>query len=159
MASGTGCGASAIRRCSSGWPRRSSPHQAGWWPPAPAPPPPPAARAHARAHPGRPGSDAILALLTPMGPGGLRVEAIHRVVPDLPLEEAARRAAEGFRVTELPEAADVETTVARWLADPAAAGFLLTDGERLVRVSEPAPEISATVPPEAPAAWRRLDVV
>jgi uncharacterized protein (DUF1015 family) len=118
-----------------------------------------AAQANARENAGRPGSDAILALLTPMGPGGLRVEAIHRVVPDLPLDEATRRAAAGFRVAALPGDAAVTETAARWLADPAASGFLLTDGARAVQISEPTAEVRASVPPEAPAAWRRLDVV
>jgi uncharacterized protein (DUF1015 family) len=118
-----------------------------------------AAQANARGNAGRPGSDAILALLTPMGPGGLRVEAIHRVVPDLPLDEATRRAAAGFRVAALPGDAAVADSAARWLADPTASGFLLTDGARAVRIGEPSAEVTATVPPEAPAAWRRLDVV
>jgi len=118
-----------------------------------------AAQAHARAGGGRPGADAILALLTPMGPGGLRVEAIHRVVPDLPLDEATRRAAAGFRVDALPGDTSVVETAARWLADPTASGFLLTDGARVVHLSEPSVEVRAAVPPEAPAAWRRLEVV
>jgi len=118
-----------------------------------------AAQAHARASAGLPGDDAILALLTPMGPGGLRVEAIHRVVPDLTLDEATRRAAEGFRVGALPGDTSVVETAGRWLADPTATGFLLTDGARVVQVGEPSAEVSAAVPPEAPAAWRRLDVV
>jgi uncharacterized protein (DUF1015 family) len=118
-----------------------------------------AAQAHARASAGLPGDDAILALLTPMGPGGLRVEAIHRVVPDLALDEATRRAAKGFRVGALPGDTSVVETARRWLADPTATGFLLTDGARVVQVSEPSAEVSAAVPPEAPAAWRRLDVV
>jgi uncharacterized protein (DUF1015 family) len=118
-----------------------------------------AAQAHARARAGRPGDDAILALLTPMGPGGLRVEAIHRVVPDLHLDEATRRAAAGFRVGALPGDTAVVDATARWLADPTAPGFLLTDGARVLQVSEPSAEVLAAVPPEAPAAWRRLDVV
>jgi hypothetical protein len=94
-----------------------------------------------------------------MGPGGLRVEAIHRVVPDLPLDEATRRAAAGFSVAALPGDTAVVDSAARWLADPTASGFLLTDGARVVQVSRPSAEVTATVPPEAPAAWRRLEVV
>ena len=118
-----------------------------------------AAQAYSRGIPGRPGSDAILALLTPMGAGGLRVEAIHRVVADLPLEQAARRAADGFSVDELPAEPTAADAAARWLADPSAPGFLLTDGTRLVHVHDPAPQVAATVPQEAPTAWRGLDVV
>jgi len=118
-----------------------------------------AAQAYARGSAGRPGSDAILALLTPMGPGGLRVEAIHRVVPDLPLADAARLAAAGFRTEELAPEPTPEAAAVRWLADRDAAGFLLTDGTRLVQVQAPSPAVLATVPAEAPAAWRGLDVV
>jgi uncharacterized protein (DUF1015 family) len=117
-----------------------------------------AAQAHARTSTGRPGADAILALLTPMGAGGLRVQAIHRVVADLPLEEAVRRASVGFPVAELPSES-LTDTVAGWQADPAGGGFLLTDGTRVVHLGEPSDEVRRAVPPEAPAAWRRLDVV
>jgi uncharacterized protein (DUF1015 family) len=119
-----------------------------------------AAQEHARGNPTAPGSDAVLALITPMGLGGLRVEAIHRVVPDLPLETALVWAAAGFRVEELlPDRAGAETTARRWLADPAASGFLVTDGVRLVQLSHPNDEMQATVPREAPAPWQGLDVV
>ncbi|MGY1616629.1 DUF1015 domain-containing protein [Geodermatophilus sp. SYSU D00691] len=118
-----------------------------------------AAQAHARSAAGG-GADAILALLTPMGPGGLRVEAIHRVVPDLPLGLAVEQAAAGFRVRELPTGGpSAEPLARRWLADPAAEGFLLSDGQRLVELRDPSDPVRLAVPPEAPAAWRGLDVV
>jgi hypothetical protein len=47
----------------------------------------------------------------------------------------------------------------QWLAGPDKAGFLVTDGRRIVRLTDPSAAVLATVPPEAPAAWRRLDVV
>jgi uncharacterized protein (DUF1015 family) len=121
-----------------------------------------AARAHARTTPTPPGAGSILALVTPMGAGGLRVAPIHRVIPDLDLDTATATAADGFRVTELPradgprrllEAAD------RWMATPGRAAFLVTDGHRIVELSDPTPEVIATVPSEAPPAWRSLDVV
>jgi uncharacterized protein (DUF1015 family) len=121
-----------------------------------------AATAHARSHPRFSGADAVLALVTPMGPGGLRVAPIHRVVPELPMDEAVAAAARGFRVTELSASTDqaaIEATVQRWLDTKDGTGFLLTDGSRLVAVTEPTPDVVATVPQEAPAAWRRLDVV
>jgi uncharacterized protein (DUF1015 family) len=117
-----------------------------------------AARANARSEPARAGSDAVLALVTPMGPGGLRVAPIHRVLPDLSLS-----AAQGFRVTELPlqraDEGDVVAAAHRWLATPAESGFLVTDGRRILRLSDPSDAALAAVPPEAPPAWRRLDVV
>jgi uncharacterized protein (DUF1015 family) len=121
-----------------------------------------AARANARSEPAQAGSDAVLALVTPMGPGGLRVAPIHRVVPDLALEPALAAAGQGFRVTELPvEQGDlgVVAAVHDWLADGGRSGFLVSDGRRLFQLTDPSEAVLATVPPEAPAAWRRLDVV
>jgi uncharacterized protein (DUF1015 family) len=120
-----------------------------------------AANAHHRDDPSRPGSDAVLALVTPMGPGGLRVDPIHRVVPDLPLDAAVSAAAGGFAVAELPvrDTEDAGAVAQRWLRDAERSGFLLTDGRRLVELSAPSADVLAAVPPEAPAAWRGLDVV
>jgi uncharacterized protein (DUF1015 family) len=123
-----------------------------------------AAQANSRTQPGVAGSDAVLALVTPMGPGGLRVDPIHRVVPDLTMDAAVAAASAGFQVTELSlRASDgtsgVRDAVRGWLADPTASGFLLTDGSRLVRLQNPSDAVLAAVPPEAPAAWRHLDVV
>jgi uncharacterized protein (DUF1015 family) len=125
-----------------------------------------AAQAHHRNHPDGVGSDAVLALVTPMGTSGLRVEPIHRVVPDLDLDTARAAAATGFRVEEMPlptsgptALPEIVAAARRWLADPAGSGFLLTDGRRLVRLSEPTADVLGTVPPEAPADWRGLDVV
>ena len=107
-----------------------------------------------------PGSDSVLALLTPMGPGGLRVDPIHRVVPELDLDTALRAAADGFRVTDVPATGvPLAEVVRRWIATPDGAGFLLSDGKRLVHLTGPTDEVLAAVPSEAPAAWRRLDVV
>jgi uncharacterized protein (DUF1015 family) len=121
-----------------------------------------AATAHARMDPTTAGADAVLALVTPMGPGGLRVDPIHRVVPQFDLEQAVVAAARGFRVTELPAGAEtdgLEAAIRHWLDAERETGFLITDGSRLVELTDPSPEVRATVPVEAPAAWRRLDVV
>lgn len=119
-----------------------------------------AACANHRADPSRPGSDAVLALVTPMGPGGLRVDPIHRVVPDLSLDAAVSAAGAGFTVAELPLAGDdAATAVSRWLQDAGRSGYLVSDGDRLLELTDPSEAVRATVPPEAPAAWRTLDVV
>ena len=122
-----------------------------------------AARANSRTEPPQEGSDAVLALVTPMGAGGLRVAPIHRVVPDLSVAEAVARASDGFRVSQLPvdgtAHADVVAAIHRWLASPAESGFLITDGSRLYRLTDASESVLAAVPPEAPAAWRGLDVV
>ncbi|MGY1826123.1 DUF1015 domain-containing protein [Blastococcus sp. SYSU DS0541] len=122
-----------------------------------------AARAHAATRGGAAGSDAILALVTPMGPGGLRVDPIHRVVPGLAFDEAVEGAAHGFVTAEVPvDGTGTEAVIAAaraWLGDPAERGLLLSDGSRLVRLTAAAPEVRAAVPAEAPPAWRDLDVV
>jgi uncharacterized protein (DUF1015 family) len=120
-----------------------------------------AARANARSEPGTPGSDAVLALVTPMGSGGLRVAAIHRVLPDLGLDAAVAGAAAGFRRRDLPGSgpAAVVDSIHRWLGREGETGFLLTDGRRLVQLTEPSEAVRAAIPAEAPSAWRDLDVV
>ena len=121
-----------------------------------------AATAHARTNPRTPGADAVLALVTPMGAGGLRVDPIHRVIPEFGIEAAVAAATHGFQATELlprSEPAAVTQTIQRWLDADHESGFLVTDGSRLVQLTHPSPEVRATVPPEAPDAWRRLDVV
>jgi uncharacterized protein (DUF1015 family) len=122
-----------------------------------------AARANSRTEPPQEGSDAVLALVTPMGAGGLRVAPIHRVVPDLSLADAVARASDGFRVSQVPVVgsvpADVVAAIHAWLASPAESGFLITDGSRLYRLTDASDRVLAAVPPEAPAAWRGLDVV
>ncbi|MDT0277153.1 DUF1015 domain-containing protein [Blastococcus goldschmidtiae] len=124
-----------------------------------------AARAHQRIDPGCTGCDAVLALVTPMGPGGLRVAAIHRVLPDLDLDDAAAAAARGFAVSGVPvpagpsdEAALIDA-VRTWSSRPKGSGYLISDGRRLLHLDDPAPSVRARVPSEAPDAWRRLDVV
>ncbi|TYP81987.1 DUF1015 domain-containing protein [Blastococcus xanthinilyticus] len=122
-----------------------------------------AARANARAQRCASGTDAVLALVTPMGPGGLRVDPIHRVVPDLGLPAAVAAAGHGFVTADVPvdgaEAAAVVAAARAWLGDPAERGLLLTDGRRLVRLSAASTAVRAAVPVEAPASWRDLDVV
>ena len=124
-----------------------------------------AARAHQRTDPGCTGCDAVLALLTPMGPGGLRVAAIHRVLPELSLDDAAAAAAVDFTVSEVPlpdtsgDPAALAAAVAGWLERSDGPAFLVSDGRRLVQLDRPSPSVAARVPSEAPDVWRRLDVV
>ena len=118
-----------------------------------------AAQAHARDEGNV--SPAVLALVTPMGPGGLRVEPIHRVLPGLELAAAAAAASGGFRVTRLDAAdrAELIEAVRRWQRDPAQTGYLVTDGLGLLHLDQPDEGVRAAVPTEAPPAWQRLDVV
>jgi uncharacterized protein (DUF1015 family) len=122
-----------------------------------------AARANARMQRCATGTDAVLALVTPMGPGGLRVDPIHRVVPELSLPVAVAAAQRGFVTAEVPVDGTGRAAVVRaarsWLGDPAERGLLLTDGVRLVRLTAASAEVRAAVPADAPPAWRDLDVV
>jgi uncharacterized protein (DUF1015 family) len=121
-----------------------------------------AAREHAASphdHADEAGHARVLALLTPMGPGGLQVRAIHRVVPDLTLDEALHQAAAGFRVRSLGTDAGVQAAVQEWGDGGGGPAFLVTDGIGLAELSDPSPEMAQAVPAEAPAAWRGLDVV
>ncbi|WP_346623486.1 DUF1015 domain-containing protein [Blastococcus montanus] len=122
-----------------------------------------AARAHASEQPRTSGAGAVLALVTPMGLGGLRVDPIHRVVPALPMAAAIDRAGRGFVTAEIPVAgegpAGVVAAARDWLRDPAERGLLVTDGHRLVRLTAPSAEVRGAVPAGVPPAWCDLDVV
>ncbi len=120
-----------------------------------------AAQAHARDDAGTTERAAVLALVTPMGPGGLRVEPIHRVLPGLDLATAGALAARGFRVTELDVAGrgSLVEAVQNWQLDPVESGFLVTDGVGLLHLDAPRDVVRAAVPAEGPPALQRLDVV
>jgi hypothetical protein len=120
-----------------------------------------AARANADSRPEEDGCDAILALVTPMGPGGLRVDAIHRVVPDLDLDTAVAGAAHGFEVSDVrvDGPAGVAEAIDDWLTGDGRGEFLVTDGHRLVRLSGPSAAVLGAIPAGAPDSWRGLDVV
>ncbi|MDX3240127.1 DUF1015 domain-containing protein [Streptomyces sp. ME03-5709C] len=87
----------------------------------------------------------------------LRVRAIHRVLPQLPVEQAVEQARDAFRVRELsgplPEALAA-------LAAAAAEGnaFLLTGDGRFHLLDRPDTEVfEAAIPRDRPEEWRRLD--
>ncbi len=117
-----------------------------------------AARAHAAS--GAAGSGEVLALLTPMGPGGLRVRAIHRVVPDLDLATAGRLAADGFTVSAVPVGPGGALEAAQgWVEGTECGHLLLSDGTDVLELRWPTDELRARVPADAPPSWRSLDVV
>jgi uncharacterized protein (DUF1015 family) len=121
-----------------------------------------AAQAHHRSVPDLPGADAVLALVTSSGRGGLRVEAIHRVLPDVPLDAAVAAAREGFgEVVDVPAdgPAGAVGAARSWLGSAPSGSFLLGAGARLVGLLRPGGRLAAAVPHEAPPAWRGLDVV
>lgn len=98
-----------------------------------------------------------LALLVPTDTHGPQVQAIHRVVPDLPLGRAALAAASAFRTT--PIGALSATEADALLAGAQETTVLLTDGDQWVRLTEPArAPLLATTPEELAAAWWDLDI-
>ena len=117
-----------------------------------------AARAHQRDDAAD--SGAVLALLTPMGRGGLQVRAIHRVVPDLDLDSALAIAGAGFQVVDrTPADGNVTAVVEAWTATGGRGAFLVTDGTGVAELTCPTAAVLDAVPAQAPAAWRGLDVV
>jgi hypothetical protein len=96
-----------------------------------------------------------------MGPGGLRVDAIHRVVPDLDLDTAVAGDAHGFEVSDVrvDGPAGVAEAIDDWLTGDGRGEFLVTDGHRLVRLSGPSAAVLGAIPAGAPDSWRGLDVV
>jgi uncharacterized protein (DUF1015 family) len=106
----------------------------------------------------RPGTpwDYGLVLMVDTARYPLRVRAIHRVLPRLPLAEALHAARDAFRIRPLAESLDraLET-----LAEAAAGSnaFLLAgDGYHLLDRPDPA-LVAACVPGDRPEQWRRLD--
>lgn len=101
--------------------------------------------------------DRGLALLVPTDTHGPQVRAIHRVVPDLPLDRAVRAASSAFRVTSIDP---LSVDEAEALLDSAQEfTVLLTDGTAWVSLTEPDRRpLLASTPPELAAAWRDLDI-
>lgn len=110
------------------------------------------------AHPAGTPWDYGLVLLVDTARYPLRVRAIHRVLPRLPLATALRAVHDVFRVRRLPES--LERAMAT-LGEAAAEGnaFLLAgDGEGYHLLDRPDPgRIKAAVPADRPESWRRLD--
>ncbi len=101
--------------------------------------------------------DRGLALLVPTDTHGPQVQAIHRVVPDLPLDRAIRAASSAFLTTTIGAlSADEADSL---LAQALETTVLLTDGVGWVRLTDPdrAP-LLATTPADLAAAWWDLDI-
>lgn len=101
--------------------------------------------------------DRGLALLVPTDTHGPQVRAIHRVVPDLPLDRAALAASSAFRTRPIGSlSADQAEEL---LAGAAQTLVLLSDGDHWVQLTDPdrAPLLAST-PRELAAAWWDLDI-
>lgn len=101
--------------------------------------------------------DRCLALLVPTEAHGPQVRAIHRVVPDLPLDRAVLAATAAFRATSIAPMTAAEAD--DLLAGAPETTVLLTDGTTWIALTEPdrAP-LLATTPAELAAAWWDLDI-
>jgi len=101
--------------------------------------------------------DRGLALLVPTEAHGPQVRAIHRVVPDLPLDRAVQAASGAFRCTPIDRLTAAEAD--DLLATATQTTVLLTDGSHWIGLTEPdrAPLLASTPAPLA-AAWWDLDI-
>jgi len=102
--------------------------------------------------------DLGLAFLVDGSAFGPQVHAIHRVVPGLPAEEAARRADGAFTVTQVDGTVDaaLDALAKAGVDGPA---FAVTDGEASWLLTDPdARQLAAALPAERSAAFRSLDV-
>ena len=94
-----------------------------------------------------------LALLVDTSRYPLSLHAIHRVLPNVPLETAAAQAGKVFAVRETPDP--------HHALDPIPAGehaFVLSDGSTHYLLTAPDPAVLAeTIPADKPQAWRALD--
>ncbi|MEO7982047.1 MAG: DUF1015 domain-containing protein, partial [Sporichthyaceae bacterium] len=100
--------------------------------------------------------DRGLAMLVDSRTSPLRVAAIHRVVPGLPLDAALGAVAPVFRVR--PAGDDLDQALAALTAADGLHPFVLTDGTTFRLIEAPAATaVTAALPPERPARWRSLD--
>ncbi|MCL2732624.1 MAG: DUF1015 domain-containing protein [Actinomycetia bacterium] len=106
----------------------------------------------------RPGSpwDYGLVLLVDSARYPLRVRAIHRVLPGLPVAAALEAARGTFRVRPAGDTLDAALAALGEAAADGNAFVLAGDGYHLLDRPEPA-RVAAAVPADRPEPWRRLD--
>jgi uncharacterized protein (DUF1015 family) len=99
--------------------------------------------------------DRGLALLVDSGAYPLDLQAIHRVVEGLPLDEAVKTAGTVFTPVDLGKD---EQAARDALKDATGHAFLLSDGESYTLLTDPdASAVAAAMPPLHSALWRDLD--
>jgi uncharacterized protein (DUF1015 family) len=99
--------------------------------------------------------DRGLALLVDSGAYPLDLQAIHRVVEGLPLDEAVKTAGTVFTPVDLGQD---EQAARDALKDATGHAFLLSDGESYTLLTDPdASVVAAAMPPLHSALWRDLD--
>jgi len=100
-----------------------------------------------------------LALLVDSASYPPRIGSIHRVIPGLDVQHAAKLAASAFTVRALPGGLPNLDGVVNALAEASVAGpaFVLADEESAYLISQPDPaQAAAAMPPGRSAEWRAL---
>jgi uncharacterized protein (DUF1015 family) len=102
--------------------------------------------------------DAGLTLLVDASVATPDIRAIHRVVPNLSLEEALAAAADGFRVVRLDGGMDSIDDGLALLAEQEGPAFLVADGRSYALLVDPDPNrLAAAKPADRTPAWWALD--
>ncbi|HEX7995829.1 MAG TPA: DUF1015 domain-containing protein [Streptosporangiaceae bacterium] len=100
-----------------------------------------------------------LALLVDSASYPPRIGAIHRVIPQLDVQQAAKLAASAFSVRALPGGLDNLPAAVNALASASESGpaFVLADGELTYLICQPDPgQAAAAMPEDRSAEWRAL---
>jgi uncharacterized protein (DUF1015 family) len=99
--------------------------------------------------------DRGLALLVDSGSYPLDLQAIHRVVEGLPLDQAVKTAGTVFATRDLGQDEQAATDA---LQDATGHAFVLSDGDSYTLLTDPDPSaVAAAMPPLHSALWRDLD--
>jgi len=102
--------------------------------------------------------DAGLTLLVDASAATPDIRAIHRVVPNLSLEQALAAAADGFRVVRLDGGMDSVDDALALLAEHEGPAFLVADGRSYALLVDPDPDrLAAAKPADRTPAWWALD--
>jgi uncharacterized protein (DUF1015 family) len=98
-------------------------------------------------------ADYGLALLVDSSRYPLSLQAIHRVLPNVPLHKAVTAAGKVFAIREAPDPYDALDCIPK-----GEHAFVLSDGTTHYLLTAPDPAtLAAVIPADRPAAWRALD--
>lgn len=102
--------------------------------------------------------DAGLTLLVDASVSTPDIRAIHRVVPNLPLEQALGAVADAFRVVRLDASVETVDDALVLLAEQDTPAFLVADGHSFALLVDPDPDrLAAAKPADRTPVWWALD--
>lgn len=102
--------------------------------------------------------DAGLTLLVDASVSTPDIRAIHRVVPNLPLEQALGAVADAFRVVRLDATVETVDDALVLLAEQDSPAFLVADGHSFALLVDPDPDrLAAAKPADRTPVWWALD--